>query len=77
VKARSKARMKKRGDRFVVGYLGARNMVFSRARDLASSSFNNTRSTEPMTKRQAAKLLDEMPCADCAIFELVPVKVNR
>lgn len=88
MKARKRERMKKRRARFVVGYIGRGNVVFGRN---PSSSFGadarkpvtirgdetNASTASPLTRHHAEKLLDEMPCGDCAIFELVPIKVNR
>jgi len=60
-----KERMKKRQDRFVVGYLTPGNCVYSR------------KSAKPFTLRQARIFAAGMPSDRCAIFELVPVEINR
>lgn len=73
----AKARMAKRRDRFVVGYVLPGNALFtSRDSGGATNGFIGTSSIEPMTKRQAERLLAQMPCAGCAILELVPVQLN-
>lgn len=78
MKVRAKQRMKRRRDRFVVGYLGAKNLVFCSTSDWEHHVRVGDRNAgDPMTLRNATKLLASMPCADCAIFELVPVEVNR
>lgn len=85
MKKRSRERMKKRRARFVVGYIGAGNLAFGRDRiripgrpkSISIREERNVNSTSPLSLKEAETLLDQMPCADCAIFELVPVKVNR
>lgn len=73
MKKNAKARMKKRRDRFIVGYIGAKNVLFGKNKQIGSREEVAT----PMTRIRARKALLDMPCADCAIFELVPVEVNR
>lgn len=77
MKKNAKARMAKRRTRFVVGYIGAGNIVFGRRSDPRKEEFGFTDACEPLTMAQAKRLLAGMPCSDCAIFELVPVEVNR
>ena len=67
-------RMKRRRDRFVVGYLGAKNIVFGNP---ASDGIPWTDACAPHTRLQAERLLAQMPCDDCAIYELVPVQTNE
>lgn len=68
-----KKRMKRRADRFVDGYL-RHGIVFGRT---PRSGFRYENCGEPMTRRQAERFLVTMPCKGAAIFELVPVQVNR
>jgi len=78
MKARAKQRMKKRRARFVVGYIRAGNILFGRkGYHTWPGAWRDCSIADPLTARQARELLAETPCADCAIFELVPVEVNR
>lgn len=74
MKARPQQRMAKRRDRFVVGYLGSGNGLFGKNTKPAGEPSDMI---DPMSRAKAERILKEMPCADCAIFELIPVKVNR
>lgn len=88
MKKHAKQRMKKRPARFVVGYMGNGNALFGRKSrvgnklvTLGCNRLDGEKETvdiaNPLNRRQAEALLKQMPCADCAIFELVPVEVNR
>lgn len=72
MKKNAKARMKKRSDRFVVGYILPGNWLYGRG-----ASFPSRNTMLPLTRKKAEKQLATMPSAGCAIFELVPVEVNR
>lgn len=74
MKRTPKARMAVRRDRFVVGYLSGGNIVFGRASRRGNVWHD---AAEPMTRLQAERLLRTFPCSGAAIFELVPIKVNR
>ena len=76
MKTRKRERIKARRDRFVVGYLARGNGVWSAARPNAIDD-TYTYIDRLMTREQAEKRLAIMPSSDCAIFELVPIKVNR
>lgn len=68
----AKGRMARRRDRFIVGYVGPKNCLFGKNKQLGETGDVS----EPMNRTQARKLLMQMPCDDCAIFELVPVELN-
>lgn len=70
-----KVRMSKRRDRYVIGYLGSGNMV--RCREPKPDEFQWSNGGLPMSLTAARRALKTMPCADCAIFELVPREMNR
>ena len=76
MRATPKARMKKRNDRYFIGYLDRLNPCLSSRWGFAYAGLHKTSGAEPMTLREAQRLLAEMPCNGCAIFELVPVRVN-
>lgn len=61
-----------RKDRFLVGYIAAKNCVLGLY--LESERLNIV---GLMTITQARRQLRKMPCDDCAIFELVPVETNN
>jgi hypothetical protein len=78
LKKNAKQRMQKRPARFVIGYMAGGNPLWGRPFGKRGNlTLADTKMTDPLNRRQAEKLLEEMPCADAAIFELVPVKVNR
>jgi hypothetical protein len=81
VKKNAKQRMKKRKAKYLVGYLRDGNAVFGREfgrrGNIGLGNDGGIKLTDPMNRRQAKKLLADMPCDGCAIFELVPVEVNR
>lgn len=69
----AKRRMVKRQRKYVVGYLAAGNTVFV---DRGVGSIDS-RWIDPMSRKRALAFLGVMPCAGCAVFELVPIAVNR
>ena len=78
MKKRAKDRMSKRRARFVVGYITSGNGVYSTGQTWGNEDHPDSHGfMVPMTRTKAKGLLTTMPCADCAIFELVPVEVNR
>ncbi len=78
MKKRARARMRCRRDRFVVGYISAKNPLFSNVnRSGTPMRFVDHECLDPMSLVQARRFVKTMPCANCAIFELVPVEVNR
>ena len=70
-KSNAKQRMKKRRDRFVVGYLSRGNIVFCQPR---CDGFELKNAGWPMTRLQAIRFLRTMPCNGAAIFELEPIE---
>lgn len=66
-----KQRMAVRKDRFLVGYIGAKNTVYGK------DAANGRDYVDLLTLAQARRKLRDMPCDDCAIFELVPIEVNK
>lgn len=78
MKERAKQRMKRQAARFVVGYIGAGNILFGGKSPYAYcvSAGGETKAI-PMTLKQAQRRLATIPFAGCAIFELVPVEVNH
>ena len=64
------AKEPKRRDRYLVGYLGAKNTVYGQ---LERHDFY----VDPLTLHRAKQKLAKMPCAGAAIFELVPITFNR
>jgi len=65
-----------RKDRYVVGYKGARNMVYGKKYFQKGRKMNMLDAdgfASPMTELQAKRGLKEMPCKGAVIFKLVPV----
>lgn len=77
MKARMKERFKKHRFKYLVGYLSAGNTIYSTRDGGHCGIEQDTWAADPMSWRQAEAFLATMPSADAAIFELVPVKVNR
>jgi hypothetical protein len=72
-----KERWKTRRFKYLVGYMSAGNTMYSTRDGGRGGVERDTWYTDPMSWHQAERFLATMPCADAAIFELVPVKVNR
>lgn len=79
MKERMKERMRKRRNRYTVGYIGAGNLVYGKKFGAKFPTLvgNAVETHYPLTRKEAERLIKLMPSADCAIFELVPVEVNR
>ena len=68
---KAQERMSRRRDRFIVGYLGPKNVAFG-----VPDKLRGLDSAQPLTRKQAEALLSEMPSSRPVLFELVPVKVR-
>lgn len=60
-----------RQKKYLVGYIASSNTLYG------GGPINLYTCVDPLTRAQAAKRLSEMPCSGCAVFELVPVQINK
>lgn len=67
----ARQRMSRRRDRFVVGYLNAKNTIYGERREIVTEVGCDW--TDPLTLAGARQRMDQMNNSGAVIFELVPV----